>query len=87
MYKENQTIKTFEKTFETLNIESVGKRSGCYKYYSDCGACKNQSIADDEGTHYSCNNVCEVNDITDTKIYCKNYVLDREQARKYRKQR
>lgn len=77
MYKQNVEIETYEGDTVTCNIESVGKRAGCYLYYFRCAGCKNQSIADDEGTVYSCNNLCEFSDKNDEKIYCKNYVKER----------
>lgn len=73
MYKENITIKSYSNENYIVNIETIGKRVGCYRYYFRCVNCKNQSIADDEGTIYSCNNCSTFTDVDDEKVYCKNY--------------
>lgn len=80
MYKENyklvfkdaKNIKEFGEEL-TLNIETVGKP--CYegRYYFHCVECQNQSICDDDGTCYSCNNYVNVYNDSETKFYCKNY--------------
>lgn len=80
MYKENFTlifqdqrnIAEFGEQI-TLNIETVGKACNMGRYYFHCKECDNQSIADDEGTCYSCNNYSQVWDDTEKKHYCKNY--------------
>ena len=81
MYKENIEIKTFEGEEVVTNIESVGKFSGSYKHYYDCGICKNESVGDDNP--FYCNNRSEIVDTTDTKKYCGNYVKDFEYCKKY----
>ena len=65
MYKENHIIRFENKLCiqefgneVTLNIETVGKRCNMGRYYFHCNECENQSIADDEGTCWSCNNYC-----------------------------
>ncbi len=83
MYKESVKIRSFDGEIETVNIETVGKYADSYKWYFDCSICKNQSIADDEGTIYSCNNCSTLSDITDSKMYCRNYVKDFEYCKKY----
>lgn len=80
MYKENYKL-TFNDTRNikefgnevVLNIETVGKPCPMGRYYFYCKECANQSIADDEGTCYSCNNYQNVYDDSETKFYCKNY--------------
>lgn len=73
MYKENVIIESWDTEYKTVNIETVGKRVGCYRYYFRCVNCKNQSIADDEGTIYSCINCRTFTDTNDEKVYCENY--------------
>lgn len=48
MYKEKVDIKTYDNELQTVNIETIGKRVGCYRYYFRCVNCKNQSIFDDD---------------------------------------
>lgn len=78
MYKKNVVIESWDTEYKTVNIETVGKRVGCYRYYFRCVNCKNQSIADDEGTIYSCNNCRTFTDVEDEKVYCENYARDGE---------
>lgn len=81
MYKENVVLsfpddKLWVQEFGekvVLNIETVGKPCNMGRYYFHCKECDNQSIADDEGTCYSCNNYSQVWDDTEKKHYCKNY--------------
>lgn len=81
MYKENVVLsfpddKLWVQEFGekvVLNIETVGKPCNMGRYYFHCKECENQSIADDEGTCYSCNNYSQVWDDTEKKHYCKNY--------------
>lgn len=80
MYKENHTIRFENKlciqefgSEVTLNIETVGKRCNMGRYYFHCNECENQSIADDEGTCWSCNNYSQIWNDDETKHYCKNY--------------
>lgn len=81
MYKENVVLsfpddKLWVQEFGekvVLNIETVGKPCNMGRYYFHCRECDNQSIADDEGTCYSCNNYSQVWDDTEKKHYCKNY--------------
>lgn len=80
MYKEGfkltsenkQWVKEFGKEV-VLNIETVGKSCNMGRYYFHCNECKNQSIADDGKTCYSCNNYSNVFNDDETKFYCKNY--------------
>ena len=65
-----------------VNGETRGKKCQWYRYYFDCPKCKNQSLNDDEGGWYSCNNFEEVfADPTgeDKKLYCKNYEREAEE--------
>lgn len=78
MYKENVVIESCDDGYKVVNIETVGKRVGCYRYYFRCVNCKNQSIADDEGTIYSCINCRTFTDTNDEKVYCENYAKDGE---------
>ena len=81
MYKENIRLsfpndKLWVQEFGeeiTLNAETVGKSCNMGRYYFHCNECDNQSIADDEGTCFSCNNYSQVWNDTETKHYCKNY--------------
>ena len=73
MYKENVVIESCDAEYKTVNIETVGKRKGCYLCYFRCVNCANQSIADDEGTIYSCINCRTFTDTEDEKVYCENY--------------
>lgn len=80
MYKENhkltfqdkRNIKEFGKEV-VLNIETVGKSCKMGRYYFHCYECENQSIADDGGTCYSCNNYQNIYNDNETKFYCQNY--------------
>lgn len=78
MYKENVVIKSYDDGYKVVNIETVGKRVDCYRYYFRCVNCKNQRIADDEGTIYSCINCRTFTDANDEKVYCENYAKDGE---------
>ena len=81
MYKENVVLsfpddKLWVQEFGekvVLNIETVGKPCNMGRYYFHCKECDNQSIADDEGTCYSCNNYSQVWNDTEKKHYFKNY--------------
>lgn len=75
IFKDKLNIEEFgEKVI--LNIETVGKRCNMGRYYFHCNECKNQSIADDEGTCYSCNNYKQIWNDNETKHYCGNYEKD-----------
>lgn len=84
MYKENVVLsfpddKLWVQEFGekvVLNIETVGKSCNCGRYYFHCNECENQSIADDEGTCYSCNNYSNIYNSEETKFYCGNYKKD-----------
>ena len=78
MYKENVVIESWDTECKTVNIETVGKRVGCYRCYFRCINCANQSIADDEGTIYSCLNCRTFTDTNDEKVYCENYYKEGE---------
>lgn len=78
MYKENVVIESCDGEYLTTNIETVGKRKDCYLYYFRCVNCKNQSIADNEGTIYSCNNCRTFTDTNDEKVYCENYCKEKD---------
>lgn len=73
MYKENQIIETFGGEFKTVNIETVAVKRNLYLWRFDCKKCKNQSIADDENTIYSCNNCKDFPNKKDENLYCENY--------------
>lgn len=36
MYKENVVIESCDDGYKVVNIETVGKRVGCYRYYFRC---------------------------------------------------
>lgn len=79
MYKEKVDIKTYDNQLQTANIETVGKRIGCYRYYFRCVNCKNLSIIDDdENTIHSCINRKIFIDVDNEKVYCKNYYKAKE---------
>lgn len=74
MYKEKVDIKTYDNELQTVNIETIGKRVGCYIYYFCCANCKNQSIFDDVGYEiHACINRRIFIDVDNEKVYCKNY--------------
>jgi len=79
MYKELVEIKTADGDTIRLNCEtSVVKRCLGVNYYFDCAKCKHQSIGDETGTVFDCNNYVEVEAAQRTrgghyKIYCPWY--------------
>lgn len=81
MYKENykltfsdpRMVREFGKEV-VLNIETVGRRCKMGRIYFNCKECNNQSIADDGGTCFSCNNYEQIYNDDETKFYCKNYL-------------
>ena len=84
MYKENLIltfpddelwVREFGRAI-ALNAETIGKPCKMGRYYFHCSECVNQSISDDEGTCWSCNNYSQVFNDKETKYYCKNYVKD-----------
>lgn len=73
-YKAKVKIVNFDGETEIVNIETVGQKIwGGYRRYFDCFYCDNQSICDDSGTLYDCNNYSDFTDPTDEKLYCRNY--------------
>ena len=78
MYLENKQIITAEGSELQLNCETAATRRYRTNYYFDCSKCAKQSIGDDTGTQWDCNNYCEVEAYEKTsrgctKIYCSNY--------------
>ena len=82
MYKTNATIVSAEGMEIVLNHETEAVvRWHHNNYYFDCSKCKKQSIGDDSGTQYDCNNCAEVEAYEQTKqghykYYCANYEKD-----------
>ena len=76
MYRSGVTIETFEGDKVKLNIEGVGKKSGCYLQHFVCGRCKNQVVGEDE-PRFICNNFGEIVDKSDKHMYCLNYEEER----------
>ena len=71
MYRSGVIIETFDGDKIKVNIEGVGRKSGCYLQHFVCGRCKNQSVASERP--FFCNNfICEV-DKSDKHMYCLNY--------------
>lgn len=78
MYLENKQIITADGMELQLNCETAATRRYKTNYYFDCSKCARQSIGDDTGTQWDCNNYCEVEAYEKTsrgctKIYCSNY--------------
>lgn len=78
MYKECEKIITAEGMTIELNCETSATRRHRTNYYFDCSKCARQSIGDDTGTQWDCNNYSEVEAYKTTpkgctKIYCANY--------------
>lgn len=78
MYLENKQIITAEGMALQLNCETAATRRYRTNYYFDCSKCAKQSIGDDTGTQWDCNNYNEVEAYETTpngcsKIYCANY--------------
>lgn len=74
MYKERIKIKTYNNELQIANIETIGKRVGCYTYCFYCANCKNQSIYDDIGYEiHACINRKIFINADNEKVYCKNY--------------
>lgn len=85
MYKENVKIITRELGKDITEIVNCETQAVYYtqgnNYYYDCSKCKNQSIGDDSGTQYDCNNCgeFEAKELTKSgksKLYCKNYARE-----------
>lgn len=75
MAYKNKDITTEEKEQWNVNYESVGVRRDCYRYYFKCKYCDNQSIADDEGTIWSCNNLIHLVEDNGVNVYCGKYLI------------
>ena len=79
MYKENVVISTFDYEKVKVNAETHAVAYNKHaNFYFDCAKCKKQSIGDDSGTQWACNNYCEITALETTrsgknKIYCTNY--------------
>lgn len=79
MYKENVKITTFDYEKIKVNAETHAvARNRAANFYFDCSKCEKQSISDDSGTPWACNNYCQTVELAITrsgknKIYCTNY--------------
>lgn len=81
MYKDRTIIITDEGQEIQLNCETAAIRRCRNNYYFDCSKCSRQSIGDETGTQYDCNNYIEVEAYEKTrngcsKIFCANYARE-----------
>ena len=78
MYKENVEITDWRGSHFVINKETIGCRLGNDLAYFRCANCKNQSICDESGTVFDCNNYISIEEeeftrIGKYKLYCLNY--------------
>lgn len=84
MYKTLVQIEAADGETVRLNCETRAvRRCMGINYYFDCTKCKHQSIGDETGTAFDCNNYVEVEAAKRTrcgryKIYCPWYIKECE---------
>lgn len=84
MYKPWETIEIAGENGHTVKLgceTAAVVRQGKDNYYFDCGKCKCQSIGDDTGTQWDCNNYIPIESAQRTKTgrykqYCVNYIRE-----------
>ena len=83
MYKENVELLDWCGSRFVVNKETRGCRFGNDLAYFRCANCKNQSICDESGTVFDCNNYISIEEEEFTrtgkyKLYCLNYERETE---------